>query len=257
MKRLTAVLFAGLLVISACGGDDDGDDASDDTTEETTETTDEEAALTLDEWVEEADAICEEANDAGDEVGSPASIDDVIEMAPDLYDVSEAQYDDLVALGLPDEQADDVEEALALLEEQLGILEEIVDAGDDEEAINELLEEGAALGEEADAIAADLGLEVCGAGGDVDSDTTVTTDSDTTDTTLSADAGLSELLAAGLGDLGLTSEESTCVSDGMVAEYSVTELAELDPNDPAVQSVIVEILLTCVTPERIVELDLQ
>jgi hypothetical protein len=47
------------------------------------------------------------------------------------------------------------------------------------------------------------------------------------------------------------------VSDGMVAQYSVTELADLDPEDPAVQSVIVEILFGCVTPERIVELGLQ
>jgi hypothetical protein len=256
MKRVMAVLFAGMLVIGACSSDDDGgDESSDDTTEETTETTEEEAALTLDEWVEEADAICEEANEAGDEVGSPESVADVIELAPDLYDVAEAQYEDLVDLGLPDEEADTVEEALELLDEQLSILEQIVDAGDDEEAVTELLEEGQAISDEADGLAADLGLEVCGAG--EGSDSTTTTEGDTTDTTLSADAGLSELLAAGLGDLGLTAEESSCVSDGMVAEYSVTELAELDPNDPAVQSVIVEILFTCVTPERIVELNLQ
>lgn len=258
MKKVTAMLFAGLLVLGACGSGSGSDDSKK-TEKSSTSTTEEVAALTLDEWVEEADSICEETNDASDEIGEVESLADVEELAPELLELAEEQYDALVDLGLPDEQADDVEAALELLEEQLALLEEIVDAGDDEETITELVDEGTELEDELDELAADLGLEVCGA---LEEDSTSTTDSDTTDgdstdTDLSTEQGLSELLAIGLGEIGLTADESACVSDGMVNQYSVTELAELDPEDPAVQSIIIEILFTCVTPDRIIELGLQ
>jgi hypothetical protein len=254
MKRALAIVFAGLLMVSACTSDDSSD------SDATTTTTDGEAAdtLALDDWVEQADAICEDGNDAGDEIGEVETLDDVVELGPDLLEVAQDQYDALVDLGLPDEQSDDVESALDLLDQQLALLEEIVDAGDDEEAITELVQEGSELEEELDDLAADLGLEVCGAPDEGTSDTnTSDSDSDSSDGDLDTEQGLSELLAVGLGEIGLTADESTCVSDGMVAEYSVTELADLDPEDPAVQSVIVEILFGCVTPERIVELGLQ
>lgn len=250
MKRALAVLFAGLLVISACSKSDDNSDGE----KPTTTISEEDAAIALADWLEQADAICEAGNEANDEIGEVQSMDDLVELGPDLLAAAQDQYDELADLPLPDEQADDVESALDLLDEQLGVLEEIVDAGDDEAAVEELVDEGNQLEDDLDELAADLGLEVCGAG---DEETSTPSETDSTDLNPNTEDGLSELLAIGLGELGLTAEESSCVSDGMLAEYSATELAELDPDDPAVQSVIIEILFTCVTPERIVELNLQ
>ena len=100
MKRLMVVLFAGLLVISACSDDDGGDSADSD--ESTTSTTEEEAeAISLDEWVEQADEICQEAEDAGDELPDVESISDLAEQAPDALEIFQTQYDDLVALEAP------------------------------------------------------------------------------------------------------------------------------------------------------------
>lgn len=260
MKRLMAVLFAGVLVLAACS--DDG--GSDDDADATTTTAAEAETISLDEWVEEADAICEEANEAVDEIGEPEDLDDLREMAPDVVEIFQQQLDDLEALGLPDEQADDVERALELLDEQIALIEDLEDA-EDEAEVEDIIAEGTELDEEASEIAQDLGLEVCGSDTDSDSDdtdTTETTDATSSDGAAAWDTGdpiadaIAEQSFNGLLAAGFNETESECIVSGVLDAFTVDELVEIaeSGDQTEIREASEAATLECVSTERLVEI---
>jgi hypothetical protein len=192
IKRLFALLAISMLLFAGCGDDSGSDEADTDDTaeapdeESTTSTTEEEEeeGMALDEWVEAADEICEEADDATDELGEPQSIDEVVELLPEALPIIEEQVEALEDLGPPDEDADKVEEAIDLLNGQIELLEEaldrIEDGEDPEEVFADIDSEGQDMEDELDEIAEDLGLEVCGGESGSEDDTTTTTDGGST-----------------------------------------------------------------------------
>ncbi len=157
MKRnliLMLVCFAATgLIAAGCGDDDDdGGSSSDSTATATTETT---ASLTKDEWITQADAICQESNDAI-EAAAPsgsATADDVDAFVTDtLVPQVQSQLDDIRALGLPEGAEDGA----------TVILDEAQEATDKLEADPTLLRNGEDPFAKANADAQAFGLTVCG-----------------------------------------------------------------------------------------------
>lgn len=187
MSRRFLSLFAVLALFFAagCGDDSDSTDTEEttDTTAapaETTSTTEEEEALALDDWAEQADEICAQANedfDELDQLSSDPTAEELVSVLEDGLAIAEEQVESIDALGPPDEEAELAEEAVELLTDALGTVEEAIALAEDDdlEGAFELLTDPGDEERLAE-IADDLGLEVCG-GDDETTDTTV----DTTD----------------------------------------------------------------------------
>ncbi|MGI9658441.1 MAG: hypothetical protein ACR2OD_05990 [Gaiellaceae bacterium] len=137
-----------LLVIAACGGNDSGGGSSEQLTEA--------------EYVAAADAICAEADTKLDALGEP-SPDAIGSFLRDGAEIAEEQLDDLKALNGPDEIQETLDRAYELLGQLNDKAREAADAFDDGDisAANSLIDEITPLGEEADQLATDIGLEVC------------------------------------------------------------------------------------------------
>jgi hypothetical protein len=186
LKRALPLFAVFALVLAACG-DDDEPTATDDTTETTAETEDttetteepEEEALSLDDWAEAADEVCEEADDAFAEVGevpSDPTGEELAEILEESLPIGETQLEDIEALGLPAEEEELVEEALELLADGVERVEEALALAEDDdvEGAFELLS-GTEDQERLSEIADELGLEVCSAGSESTDDTTADT----------------------------------------------------------------------------------
>jgi hypothetical protein len=191
IKRLFAIFAVLALFLAGCGDDGGGgDDADTEESDDTGSTTtteaeeEEEEAVALEDWVEQADEICAEAQEASDELGEPADIDELVEALPDLLDILEEEVEAISELETPEESADEVEEAVGLLNDQLELLQEAsdrVDDGDDPtEVFTDINEEGTELQDRLDELAEDLGMEECGSDDEETDGTTTTTDGGST-----------------------------------------------------------------------------
>jgi hypothetical protein len=143
---------AALGVAAACGGNgDSGGDA-------------EAERLTKEEYIAQAAAVCQEAEDRFDELGDAQTIEEAAALGEEAVTIGEEQLEQLRALRPPAEDEATIEEAYDLLEQQLAVARDLVEAlrANDQAAAQELIAEGERLNEEADAIAAEYGLEVCG-----------------------------------------------------------------------------------------------
>lgn len=143
MKRnallmLAGALAAGLIAVG-CGGNDD----------ESSDTGTEAAVLTKEEFIVQANAICEagnaEINQAGEaQQGAPGTPEFDAFVTDTLVPNVQGQIDDIRALGIPEEDADQVN---GLLDEAESILDEIaadpasVTQGDPFAPINQGLED--------------------------------------------------------------------------------------------------------------------
>jgi hypothetical protein len=147
-----AALVAVVSVVAACGGSDDGGGGG------------EGDELTKEEYIAAADAICEESNAASDALGEPATPEEFVELAPQIIEIGQDQIDGLRALNAPAADDATLEGAYDLIAQQLVLIEELaaaVGAGDEEKQL-ELVEQGDAIDTEANQIAIDYGLKVCG-----------------------------------------------------------------------------------------------
>jgi hypothetical protein len=155
-----AVLGAAAAIAGCGGGDDDS------------------GALSADEFRQQADAICADANTRIDALDEPTGADQVLGFLQSGLTVQKEQLEKLKALEPPDDLAGTFTEATDLLDQQTAAIQGATDriaGGEDPEAvIGEVDSEIDSLSEQADAKAKELGLEVCG---------TEDTGTDATDTT--------------------------------------------------------------------------
>jgi hypothetical protein len=152
MKRnlifLSICIVATGLIAAGCGDDDDdGGDGS-----ATTETT---ASLTKEEWITQADAICQASNDRIEAAGpdNAQSAEEVDAFVTDtLVPEVQSQLDDIRALGPPEGSE---EEATAILDEAQAAVDQLSEDPS-------LLRQGQDPFIDANANAQAFGLKVCG-----------------------------------------------------------------------------------------------
>jgi hypothetical protein len=155
-----AFVLAACVAAAACGSGEDGGDGGGEGAAATTV----EERLTREEYIAAADAICKDANDRVAELADPESADELITFIQQARAIGREQLIALRELSPPEDIEARVEEAYALIEDQLALTEELEQAAEDEdlERVEELVAEGDAIDDEADAIAAEIGLVECG-----------------------------------------------------------------------------------------------
>jgi hypothetical protein len=160
-RRVTLTAVAAVCVLAVgCSSDDDG--SSGNGSGATTES----QRLTKEEYIAQADAICQEADAKIDAVPEPQSTEELAEYGEQVVEIGQDQLDRLRALEPPQTDEGTINEAYDLLEQQLAIATDLIDAAreDDLEQVQELLAQGEQLNDQADQIAEDYGLTECGAG---------------------------------------------------------------------------------------------
>jgi hypothetical protein len=151
---VTLAVLAACLLAAACGSNDgaNGDTQS--------------ARLTKEEYIAQADAICQEANAEIDAVPEPESTEELAEYGEQVVEIGREQLDRLRALRPPEADEETINGAYDLLDQQLAIADDLIAAAreGDLEQVQELLAQGEQLNEQADQIANDYGLTECGSG---------------------------------------------------------------------------------------------
>ena len=151
--RVGAGLFAVALVAglaaASCGGDGGGGGGE---------------ALTKEEWIAQADAICAGANAQIDALGEPAGLEDVADFSAKAEEISRAQLEKLRALTPPEGDAAAVGEMLGLVEQVIDEAAKLGDAAKEGDVgkINEIVAAIDPINERADQLAQDYGLQECG-----------------------------------------------------------------------------------------------
>jgi hypothetical protein len=130
-------------LVAGCGGDD---------------------RLTREEFVSEADAICEEFDQRLDDVPEPESADDVERFADEARPVIEDGLAELRALQPPEELEEQWNELMDKNDEALEVLDDLSQAAAsaDEARLQEISEEASRQDAETDRMARAIGLENCG-----------------------------------------------------------------------------------------------
>jgi hypothetical protein len=133
---------AALVLAAACGGDD---------------------GLSREEFVSEADAICQEFEQRVDDVEQPQSPDDVERYVDEVRPVIEDGLNELEGLQPPEELEEQWNELVASNDEGLEALDDLrqAAANGDVERIQEISEEASRRDDESDRIAREIGLQEC------------------------------------------------------------------------------------------------
>jgi hypothetical protein len=144
VSSLALPALAAALALSACGSGD---------------------RLTKAEYIAAADAICAEAIRALNDLDEPKSLAELAEYAPTASEIVRKQLDRLRDLRPPEADEALIDKALDLSEEQNELAEEVgkAAADGDEERAGALVAQIQPLDEEANQIAQNYGLRVCGA----------------------------------------------------------------------------------------------
>jgi Tfp pilus assembly protein PilP len=136
------IVFAVLVLLAGCGGDD---------------------RLSSEEFVSEAEALCEEFDQRVNEVDEPQDADDVERYVNEVRPVVEEGLNDLRALQPPEEFEEQWDELMAANDAGLEALDDLGQAGanGDEARVQEIIEDASRRDEESDRIAQELGLQKC------------------------------------------------------------------------------------------------
>jgi hypothetical protein len=143
-SALFAAFGLGLLIfVSGCGGDD---------------------GLTQEEFISEAEAICEEFDRRVEEVDEPQSADDVERYVNEVRPVVEDGLNELTELQPPEELEEQWNELVAMNDQSLEALDDLGQAAvnRDEARLQEIVEEASRRDSESDRVAGEIGLENCG-----------------------------------------------------------------------------------------------
>ena len=135
------IVFAVLVLLAGCGGDD---------------------RLSSEEFVSEAEALCEEFDQRVNEVDEPQDADDVERYVNEVRPVVEEGLNDLRGLQPPEEFEEQWDELMAANNAGLEALDDLAQAGANDEArVQEIIEDASRRDEESDRIAQELGLQKC------------------------------------------------------------------------------------------------
>ena len=126
-------------------------------------------SLSADEFRTRADAICADYNAKADALTDPSSPAEYLPSLKEIVPLQTAQLAKLKALKPPSELEGTFNEAIAILDEQKGILDSAVtrlEGGEDPQTVlTAIATKAGDLGDQADTKAKDLGLKVCGTDG--------------------------------------------------------------------------------------------
>jgi hypothetical protein len=147
---IVVLAFGG--VLAACGGDDDGNGGG--------------GELSKDEFIEQADEICAEAEAKSDAVDDPRTAEGYVGWSDEQIEIGEETKAELEDLEPPSDVEDDFGSYLENVDETIALLEEIrtaAEAGDEDE-LRELLtgDEASQIRDENRELADDIGFEDCG-----------------------------------------------------------------------------------------------
>lgn len=146
---LASIAGAGVLFLAACGGDGG-------------------ERLSKDEWIEQADAICAQADEDVEALTEPTQLDEIPEFTDTASEISRGALSDLRALQPPEEDQATVDEMLDLVKHQIEIGEQIGEAAEDgdQDEVQRLADESDPIESEADEKARQYGLKDCGSDSD-------------------------------------------------------------------------------------------
>ncbi len=151
-RRVVAfVALTAVALAAGCGGSGDGGGDGGD-------------RLTKEEYIQQADAICADANQKIEALGEPQDFDELAALGEQALSVSEQSLDSLRTLTPPAELESQVNRAYDLLAQQNELAKQLVvaaNAGDQAE-IEGIVAQAEPLETEADAIAREIGLTQCG-----------------------------------------------------------------------------------------------
>ena len=120
--------------------------------------------LSKDEYVSRLNAMCEDFSAREQEIGEPHTLADLVEKGPRILDAFDmAIMEKVGALEAPDEIAAQADRLVDVAEEQGAVLRELVAAARDNNVaeVQSLAERNDALNNESNAIARELGADVC------------------------------------------------------------------------------------------------
>ena len=149
MRVGLVIAAVGLALLAGCGGNGGG------------------GALTKDEFVQEADAICADVEgkleDTQAELESATTPEELAQAIDESIPAVRDGVDRLRGLEPPDDLQAQVDEWLELTERNLGRLEDLRDAAEqgDQRALQEIATEAEADEERADGVAREIGLDDC------------------------------------------------------------------------------------------------
>lgn len=249
MRRLLALITVPALAATlvACGDD--------------TET------LSLDEYIEQGDALCAAADEEFDALGEPASEEELGSFLEDGLAIYEDLRADLGALAAPEEREEDIDALLGTLDDLIAALDGAATAAadEDEDALDEAFAELDDIDDRADELASELGFEECAVSDDEGEEAEFEEtgeaigDDDEEAVDLDAEyppvnevneedvAALVPVFSEGAGGL-FTEEEAACMVRYLLARASITDFSTL-PDELGEQAA-----LECLTTARLIEL---
>jgi hypothetical protein len=120
------------------------------------------AALSKDEFVSQANAICKEANDKIASLKALASnqLSDVQATLKEELPVNQAAYDKFTALTPPQELQAQFDQLVATAKAQIALVQQLVNTNDVNQA-NTIIAQGKTLGDKFDSTAQSMGLTEC------------------------------------------------------------------------------------------------
>lgn len=236
-RRTTAGLaVAGAaILIAGCGGGSD--------------------SLSAEELRSQADAVCAATDEATDAIAAPTSNEEILPFLIATRDAQTGSVADLKELEPPSELEENWNRAITLQEEQLNTINDAItriEAGEDPEAVITELSPGLEERDtELDSLADALGLTVCGADDEADTDTTTTS----TEATTTAPTTLAETTAPATTEATTTASGGQGTVDQYLADtqaaaaaltsfgtilQGVTSIDELPAKAPAAQEALDE-----------------
>lgn len=166
-RSMTALAVAAIMGMAACGGG--GSDT-----------------LSEDDFIDEVNGLCADANDDLDDIADPESLSDVADFAADSSEIFTDLREALGEISAPDDLADDFADALDTIDDliaKLGDLEEAAN-DDDGDEVDALVEDIGGLSDDLEGLADDLGADDCIFADEADPADTTPPDTEPVETTV-------------------------------------------------------------------------
>src|SRR6187431_763124 len=144
-RSISALAVAAIMGLTACGG---GGGSS---------------ALSEDDFLDEVNDLCADADADLDDIDTPSSLDDIEDYAADTSEIFDGLQESLAEIEAPDDLADDFAEMQDSIEEIQSLLADLEEAGTDgdNDAVNDIDDDLSGVTADLYELADDLGLDEC------------------------------------------------------------------------------------------------